>query len=523
MALVYRAIWREDAGGAIDRGFAEFANWLESKHQFMPPQVGSAGKPDGSKVDVIVTRAESDGVKGLRCVLHEDTDDERWTTTLTVLESPNLRPSFWVDLEVVSVDAFAAPQAQPPRLVTELLRSARNPQSGAVPIGIEYGVWDSETAQMAADFILDPGRDMPVVVVAPGEDDLPDAAGRARSTIRKLTGVASVGLLEPAAVTTVGEAVGPDLAVEPGAVRVFLPGAGSDDAAWRHFVVPPTVAARSWATAGRVIAERLAISIAARRAPAEYETVRRLLAAGVVRRSDEELEQLWDEAVMEAERLRSRAQHAEEEKALAVMALEDAEKENEHLRGTVAFFALQLQGERALTPELAGDGLPDTAQDPSDAIRLAREHLDRVVIPDGAIATVGELDTTLQASVWGRKTWQALRALHLYAIDRSRQGGFWEWCQHSGHPFAWPATERTLAMSDSDTAMREFADDRRFPIDPRVRGERTQVMDAHIKVAQAGGSLTPRIYFYDDTGGVTGKVHVGFVGPHRYVRNAGSR
>ena len=47
-------------------------------------------------------------------------------------------------------------------------------------------------------------------------------------------------------------------------------------------------------------------------------------------------------------------------------------------------------------------------------------------------------------------------------------------------------------------------------------------MDAHIKVAQAGGTLTPRIYFYDDTGGVTGKVHIGFIGPHKYLRNAGS-
>ncbi len=96
----------------------------------MPPTEGVASKPDGAKVDVIVTRASSGGVEALRCVLHEDTDDERWTTTLVVLESPEARPAFWVDLEMVCVDAFAAPQAHPPRLVRELLRAARNPQSG---------------------------------------------------------------------------------------------------------------------------------------------------------------------------------------------------------------------------------------------------------------------------------------------------------------------------------------------------------------------------------------------------------
>ncbi len=341
-------------------------------------------------------------------------------------------------------------------------------------------------------------------------------------TIRRLTGVASVGLLESDAVAALAEALGPDLTVDPGAVRVFLPGAGSDEAPWRHFVVPPAVASRSWETAGRVIAERLALSIAARRAPAEYEQVRRLLTGSGAHRSVEELESLWDEAVMETERLRSVAKQAEDEKILAIMDLEDAARENEHLRGTVAYIAQQLQGERALTAEQAGAGLPDTAGDPSDAVRLARQHLSLVVVPETATSTVGELDTAPQAAVWGRKIWHALRALHLYAVDRDRPGGFWEWCEHSGHPLAWPATARTLAMSDSDTAMQAFVGDRRFPIDPRVRGEKTQLMDAHIKVAQAGGTLTPRIYFYDDTGGVTGKVHIGFIGPHRYVRNAGS-
>jgi hypothetical protein len=52
-------------------------------------------------------------------------------------------------------------------------------------------------------------------------------------------------------------------------------------------------------------------------------------------------------------------------------------------------------------------------------------------------------------------------------------------------------------------------------IDPCGRKE----MVAHLKIAQGGGPLAPRIYFYDDKAGPTGKVHVGFIGPHENMPN----
>lgn len=45
----------------------------------------------------------------------------------------------------------------------------------------------------------------------------------------------------------------------------------------------------------------------------------------------------------------------------------------------------------------------------------------------------------------------------------------------------------------------------------------TQVMEAHVKIAEGGGETIPRLYFaYDDD---LGKVRVGFFGPHRLVPN----
>ena len=47
-------------------------------------------------------------------------------------------------------------------------------------------------------------------------------------------------------------------------------------------------------------------------------------------------------------------------------------------------------------------------------------------------------------------------------------------------------------------------------------------MLAHLKIAEGGGNLAPRLYFYDDTAGATKKVHIGFVGPHYLMPNTKS-
>lgn len=179
--------------------------------------------------------------------------------------------------------------------------------------------------------------------------------------------------------------------------------------------------------------------------------------------------------------------------------------------------ATELEAIEAQEPD---DALAAAVASPSDAVGLARKHLDRVVIPESAIATIGEIDSAEESRAWGRSTWRALRALDTYARDADGAAGFWSWCANSGHPYAWPATTKKLAMNESDTAMQAFGDDRRFKVDQRVDPSGEVVMEAHCKIAEGGGRLSPRVYFHDDTKGATGLVHIGFIGPHRYVRNA---
>jgi hypothetical protein len=167
-------------------------------------------------------------------------------------------------------------------------------------------------------------------------------------------------------------------------------------------------------------------------------------------------------------------------------------------------------------------GAPDDAIDaidsPSDAVRVARAHLCHVVIPDSATEHIDEIDHTPSHTAWGRATWRALRALEAYAHAGNGHGGFWEWCENSGHPFAWPATTRNLAMYESESVLNEYRGDRVFKVDTAVDPSGEIEMLAHCKIAESGGRLTPRLYFHDDVHGTTGRIHVGFIGGHAHVR-----
>lgn len=159
-----------------------------------------------------------------------------------------------------------------------------------------------------------------------------------------------------------------------------------------------------------------------------------------------------------------------------------------------------------------------------EAVTAAQGYLDEwLAVPDGARRDLAKLSTTPNASAWGNTTWRGLRALAGYARDRKEGwdgGGFWQWCE-SGRPGTWPATVKKLSMTESDSVLNSSRhyDARLFPVDEKCDRSGRVHMVAHLKIAEGGGNLAPRVYFLDDTAGTTGKVHVGFVGPHYLVPN----
>lgn len=152
------------------------------------------------------------------------------------------------------------------------------------------------------------------------------------------------------------------------------------------------------------------------------------------------------------------------------------------------------------------------------AAQSTNTHL---VVPSDALHRLHDLDTAPQGASWGRKIATGLDALSQYgaAIESGFRGDFWQWCLRSGHPKAWPATSKKLAMRESETVMgnSRMRTSRILPIHRDVAPSGRALMQSHLKIAEGGGDLAPRIYF--TLGPRTSTIHVGYIGPHKRMRN----
>ena len=165
--------------------------------------------------------------------------------------------------------------------------------------------------------------------------------------------------------------------------------------------------------------------------------------------------------------------------------------------------------------------LPDEVSSISEAIEWARV-LPNISIHVQAPVEIDKLETPVNAGAWAKTLWRGLRALDAFASGlHSVPGGFFEWCRDSNSPWVWPESSKKLAMRESESVMKNtrLRSARLLPVDEAVDPSGRIEMVAHLKIAQGGGPLAPRVYFYDDTSGVTKKVHVGYIGPHSNMPN----
>lgn len=104
-----------------------------------------------------------------------------------------------------------------------------------------------------------------------------------------------------------------------------------------------------------------------------------------------------------------------------------------------------------------------------------------------------------------------------WARDAEPSAGFRTWCEASGSPFVWPP--RRLTMTESQSVQGGFLPERRFAVNDLVEPSGEVGMPAPCE-AGGGGITMPRTCFHEDTEDKTGRIHVGFVGPHREVPTA---
>lgn len=302
-----------------------------------------------------------------------------------------------------------------------------------------------------------------------------------------------------------------------GAVRTYMPAplAGPQDR-WRHrFVTADQLQERSAAAVDRLVAATAALSTRRAVPPAMsvFDTVAGDVAERTVAlRADN---QFWQEQVL----------------AVGV----DLDEADEQLTRSTSHLdrlrsALTDQGMADLfwgTQNSQNPDLPDKVEEVTEAVLVARESLSQwLTVPEEALQQVERLDTAQESRAWANGVYRGLRALAAYAEQRAAgdPGGFWRWCEGSGHPLAWPATPKKLAMSESEsvTSNPKFMRARMLPVDVAVDPSGKTTMVSHLKIAEGGGDLAPRVYFFDDTDGRTAKVHVGLIGPHYLVPNTRS-
>lgn len=144
---------------------------------------------------------------------------------------------------------------------------------------------------------------------------------------------------------------------------------------------------------------------------------------------------------------------------------------------------------------------------------LAREHLAALSIPSQVADKASSLlDESGHRQSRARAVGAALSALHAYAIDGSRNRDFRQWCASGGHGVSISAS--SVAMTESKSVQRNTtqAAARVFPVDPLLHDSGERQMFTHIKLDQ--GPTASRLHFHDDTRGHTGKIHIGYIGPH---------
>lgn len=518
MSLAYRAIWQDDRQDLIGFGFAEFAEWAYDRYRISAIRPGDAEHVhEGVHISTSVVEANDELNKVMSAKLRADSGDERWVITLLVIESSEGN-WVWVDVERVAADIWTQVTVNPPGFAAALLNSGRrsggDPRWGDVRLDGRALVVRPGTAEATcANLIMSAGRECPVVVVAH------DYEGGAKATIecgeataKQLAGIAPVKVLPDIVIDEFNEALPEDFAINPGEVRLYLPGKLP---ARFHYTVEPEVARSHPGAAGRRIARRVMSILAARRAPAIYDRLRPLLRKNRGLSSDE----LLSEAFKENDELRSSIDELEQ----AVDQLEGEKLDTLSDIETLQAQVIMLQ--QAL---LHGNELPAKGQRPAkvsgvgDAITQARRHLAHLSIPEGIERDVDKLDRVVEQASWGNTLWHGLQALDAYASDPLLvPGGFYEWCKKSGHAFTWPATAKKVAMKESETVMssERFRSKRNLPVSKDLDKGGRREMFSHLKISEGGGPLAPRVYFYDDTAGKTAKVHVGYIGPHAYMPN----
>ena len=510
MSVLYRAVFADDRPDLLNEARRLFSEWLTSKGVTI--EVPDVGRVEGDAHGVDVVSADEEDLRAARFRLDEEAGGHRWSTILTVMATDH-EGWAWVDLERVSDDAYGPPPIlAAPRLVRHFLESSTC-RAGSTILCPTARVVDEEGVGDLLKELLDPGRAVPVVVASRDAAAASAATARAEALAGPLAGIANVWALDGLATSALSGELGTDLHVYGGAVRTYLPGLTIPDRyPGRHRFARRELFQPHPRHGAQVVARSMVAKAVATRPPLLFRN-RVALMPGFSRHGRDAEQLLAELIAVEEERDR-----LQQELEWQILEAEEIAVEANDARSRVRWLEQRLTEANiyvtgVATPEAE---IPVIATDCVEALDLARQHLDLVVVGDTE-AFAEELDRHVKVGTWGRKAWQALQALQSYAKIKSAgewTGNFLSFCRSSPSECCVVPAEWVAAAENETTAKNPtFRRARTFPVPVDVRDDGEAYMEEHIKL-EKGSDPAPRLHFWDDTGGKTGKIFVGYLGRH---------
>lgn len=527
LSVLYRAVWSDKVVGAQDTVLAKLrlliAGWAQETDEPSDLSKGLAEYDvSQNRHREVVFRPLGEDAFEVAVTDRASGDHTEWVTMIrTVLDGESVHT--FVELTMSSDDLARRVSVGRPKIVHDLLESADKPYLGGSGLVSGALAIPANGIAILTEMLGKPARTLPIIVCAePNGRHDQSWLQTAEMIAARAEGVAVVITLDRDAVAAFKGEFG-FLAIWDGGIRVYAPGVVTKESeGWRHrYYVRSRLDEHRWSTIDRIVYSVTQLSTR-RRVPDLFRRfdqragVRMQASEGMVSaREFADARAQWE---FELELARDEQSSLERELASS----------NGHLaRLKEALTDLGLTDVLWGTQHDATARIPDEVQYTSEAALAGQLYLsDWLSLPDSAIRELEDIDTAPEAFNWGNKTWRGLRALAAYAEDRARgwdKGGFWEWCA-SGPLLGWPATPKKLSMTESESVQNsdKLSRTRIMKVDSTVQESGEITMLAHLKISEGGGNLAPRVYFYDDTGGPTRKVHVGFIGPHYLVPNKSS-
>lgn len=518
MSTLYRAIWtdgvKQDGRAAVDQARHRVSQWALDDEQAGPLV---DGETTVNRRTLRVSSLVSDDHYGFEVVATDRVGNsparhEVWTTQVRVVSDAN-GVHTWVENSLETDDLARRVTVGRPRLVDDLLALPGTPKLGGSAVFTDVLAISAEEVPVLVEILRSPERTLPVIVFTEGALATDRWADWAEKVARRAGGVATVVRLDENAVTAFRRELG-DLSVWGGGTRTYVPAPLEDDSdGWRHRYVPVRRMLQSEvATINRIVYNVTQLSTR-RRVPAVLSMFDERTGP-----SEEplELKQRLDDFEYRLEVEYDERNGVERDLAKAIGHLDRLKRKLSEQGLDSIIWELQHED-----PE--SDDPPEAVQDTSDAVAAAQLYLsDWVVVPKTAPQDLDGIDSGPNAYAWGNTTWRGFRSLAAFAESRATgyEGDFWHWCKR-GEALAWPATSKKLAMTESETIRSNdrFTASRTFPVSSDVDSSGSVIMWSHLKISEGGGDLAPRVYFFDDTGGKSQKIHIGFVGPHYLVPN----